>query len=694
MGALVTVGVALLFVPSREETALRLIEDGNVTRAAAVMAASPKVAPGPGGGGGAGTPAAPARAVVSPAEAMTLFILTLESGRAALLDDGEAAALVAPLADPVGAAGKLETLALPPAPEVRRRLLAALGDRLLALDRPGDAATLFGEARRLGDPGGSLADKQITALRWADQAAAALDLIELIRQDFPSDAARWHDLRFALLRETDRSGAVLEELLAALPADRLPSPAGLSLIVDCAAESGNTALPLPVMRRYLAADAAGRRFLGDSTPAAPPDPMLRQIARRYADYCAWNDGPADAFPAYAELARLGDSDALAQCLRLFDGLNEEETMAVLLLAQPLEALPQDVLALGVRLWTATGRVAAAESACRLELRRRPADAEAALKLADLLMGTSDYTAAAEVCRSTAALVPEDARLIRRLAQADLAEGRFEEALGGFARLAGRSDDPEAEETAACLAEALDRPIEQVAALKRKLSAVSNDAATVDALALALSGAGRPREAVDVLKEFGGPAPASAARALALAHAAMDARDPGTAVAALARPAFARNREAVECLLDAAGDASVAPAVAEFLRKNDAARALAIDSGLEAFRLSLIVADGDPSAAGVDWRNSASDSVDPGNDAADRLRTEADTAFAHSDYAGARRAMQEYLSRRPHAPAEDWSYLGTICKAQGDGAASRVAFQRFLQRLADRGRGRTPPSAAE
>lgn len=337
---------------------------------------------------------------------------------------------------------------------VRRAVVDRLVALALAHDRPGLAATVHA-----GTYGESPPD-DVTALELARlfrlQGENARALTALNRANSPRAKA----MRLTLLRELNQNAAALDQLLAE------GAPAGgwtmetITTLTQVARGSAQAEKAIPAVRQFLSQDpgnleawrmlVALQRESGSAEAAAASQSRVVGLTDRASDELReWgrllegSGQPAKAFDAYAELAARGDIPALERMIALNPGLFRDRELArVLADMVPVPRHDDYTLLLG-RILAKLGRYDESIAAYQLYLEVAPRDREALFELGILAIEIYEYQLAVDMLQRIKEADGSDVATIRRLGDAWVKLGEYENALAEYrlaAEMSGLPDD--------------------------------------------------------------------------------------------------------------------------------------------------------------------------------------------------------------------------------------------------------------
>jgi tetratricopeptide (TPR) repeat protein len=671
----ITLVLSYWMVPSNQEAARRLLNDGQVQRAAAMIRAED-----------APEAETAAAAVVTEEETLHLVETLLESSGPGehSLEGEKFVHLLSGLAE----FSKVEELISRHAETIGKAhassLYLSLGDVALAKSHPEAASRAYALALA-GDPESkALVTKMVHALRAQAKAGEALTAFEnwLTTSKFQlREDEALTELYTGLLRENNQSGRAMDVVLPSL--HQPPTEAEVTLIEKLTGESSRTADGIPVLLSYLKSNAQGKQLVSSlmaDSLETEIDPMVYARAKTLATYYEWQDMPSEAFTLHHNLALQGDRESLKRCIALYDGLDRESDLCSLLQKLPEKLLKPSDHHLLATLLTHGGDVQGATAQFESYLKAHTEDTSAISELASLHAASGDLSGAATLLASALKIAPHDQALLTDYGDLLISTDRAREALPVYEELSRDAKNDEALERFALLAENLDEPALLAEALNRQIACVPKPCPDLQlALARTMSQLGESEANIsvflaDAIKE----SPEQPCLRIALAKILVQTPQAADAVPLLATAELAGSAEGVELLCEAVQNGADPRLVAEFVKKNPTASTIAIAPEYQETRRTIVSGEAAKELAAKegDERSVVPDIEDYLN----KLREEADASYRSGNTAVAFAKISTYFEKTPLAHPADWNLLGHIYQSMGQTEKSRKAFEKSLNSL--------------
>ena len=670
-----TLVLSYWMVPSNQEAARRLLNDGQVQRAAAMIRSED-----------APEPELAATAVVTEEETLQLVeTLLASSGHGEHPLEGEKFVhLLSNLSDFAMVKELISRHAETMGKAQASALYLNLGDVALAKSHPEEASRAYALALA-GDPQSkALVTKIVQALRAQAKAGEALSAFDnwLTTSKFALRADEaLTELYTGLLRENNQSGRAMDVVLPSL--HQPPTEAEVSLIEKLTGESSRTADGIPVLLSYLKSNTQGAKLvtsLMTDSLESELDPTIYARAKTLATYYEWQDMPSEAFTIHHNLALQGDHESLKRCIALYDGLDRESDLCSLLQKLPEKLLKPTDHHLLATLLTHGGDVEGATAQFESYLKAHADDTSAISELASLHAASGDLSGASTLLASALKIAPHDQALLTDYGDLLISTGRVREALPVYEELSRDAKNDEALERFALLAENLDEPALLAEALNRQIACVPKPCPDLQlALARTMSQLGESEANIsaflaDAVKE----SPEQPCLRIALAKILVQTPRAAEAVPLLATAELAASAESVELLCEAVQSGADPRVVGAFLKKNPAASAVAIAPEYQDARRQIVSGEASKEAAAKAGEDR---SVVPDiEDRLIKLREEADASYRSGNTAVAYAKISAYFEKTPLAHPADWNLLGHIYQSMGQNEKSRKAFEKSLQAL--------------
>lgn len=662
-------------VPSNEETARRLLSDGQVRRAAAVMRTQP-------------TEEASAADTEKVSDSDTLHLLEamLQTGSHSTDIDAtrqKFTELLRSLKDlsPVPALihrneGDLDDKAT-------ASLYLSLADLALSRGANDEATAAYTQALRALPSDTSVVNNIIKAWRAqnkSERALAALEQWLKAQRDF-KESPEMRLTHMTLLRENGRSGEALDLYLPGLHSP--PSEDEVAMVEKLVGESSRTSDGIPVLAAFIGSDAQGSRLLDADLSVLPSSALsskVRERATMLASFYEWQDEPSKAFTLHYKLALLGDHESLKRCIALYDGLDREADLCRLLQSIPAKKLkPTEEHLLSVLLMH-TGATEEAMEHFRSYLASHKDDASAMGELASILAAQGSFDEAIQWLERALQHAPHTRSLMHDYGDLLITVGRARDALPIYEELSRDPKDDEALERFALVAEGLEAPAVLAEALTREINACGKPCPDLQiALTRVMRELNTPENEVSTyLAEAVKGSPELPCLRIELAKTIVETPRAEEAPALLARDEFAASSEAVELLCEAVQNGADTKVVAAFFKAHPHVSDLPIAPEYQDSRRQIIAGNGAQIVEATE--NAESPDREDAHEKLVKLREEAEASFRAGDHAAAYTKISHYFERTPFAHPADWNLLGHIYKSMGQLEKGRKAFAKSLESL--------------
>jgi predicted Zn-dependent protease len=559
-----------------------------------------------------------------------------------------------------------------------------LARRALGEGDPKLAADIYTDlAGRVGSLKVETVEMMVLAYRYTGQSKPAFDCIERMQKqlgDIDQLPAGMRDTYVALLMEVDRPGDAFDILrgdfeAAAGDAGRLE--ALLPVLVEAASYSERGAELPPYYEAYFAAlpqsklPLAGLAQIGRSELTQSHVAFLEH-AKRYAQICEWNDFYDRSLDYYLKGAAMGDDFSLKRAIALNEGLRRDTDMADQLLELvPIPGQPQHALMLA-RLLGEDARYDQARTVYLAYIESNPDSAAATLELAALEEESGDLEAAINYYKRTSEMLPDDTQLKLRIAGLHVAFGEHEEAFGLYRSLPEGDHTNATLERLQMLAEALGDYEELNRAIKMGFARRQKPGAEhfLD-LAQSHSLTGDTSNEVLVLSGAMHSLPESQQIAVALADVLYRESRFEEAMQILTRRDLRDNMQAMSLFIEICGGTDNHAYAAKYLAAGiegefDFAPSVRIELGQiyeetgklqSAQQLYASVPEG-----GMAWQLLAA------------------AKYKTGEYDRAEEYQRRYLKAAEQPDAQDWVFLGDICKNLGKEREANVCYKHSLNLL--------------
>ena len=626
-------------------------------------------------------------AVVEPVDYQRLMAIAFDSVGTGKLSGEEVARITSVLerCDPTsGSFENLKRHAGKMSDSENEYFYSVLARRALGEGDPKLAAEIYTDlAGQVGRLKIETVEMMVRSYRYTGQSKPAFDCIERMREqlgDVDKLPAGLRDTYVALLMEVDRPGDAFDILrgdfeAAAGDAGRLE--ALLPVLVEAASYSERGAELPPYYETYFAALPQDKLPLSELAQVGRSELTQSHVAflehaKRYAQICEWNDFYDRSLDYYLKGAAMGDGFSLKRAIALNEGLRRDTDMADLLMELvPIPGQPQHALRLA-RLLGEDGRHDEARSVYEVYIDSNPDSAAATLELAALEEESGDLEASINHYKRASELLPDDSGLKLRIAGLHVAFGEYEEAFGLYRSLPESEHSDATLERLQMLAEALgeyrelNRAIKMIFARKQKPG-------PEDYLDLAQSHslAGDTSNELLVLSGAMHSLPESQQVAVALADVLYRESRFEEAMQILTRRDLHDNMQAMSLFIEICGGTDNHAYASKYLaagieREFDFAPSVRIELGqiyeetgklLAAQQLYASVPEG-----GMAWQLLAA------------------AKYKTGEYDRAEEYQRRYLKAAEQPDAQDWVFLGDICKNLGKEREANEAYKHSLNLL--------------
>ncbi|MGI9241074.1 MAG: tetratricopeptide repeat protein [Verrucomicrobiales bacterium] len=559
-----------------------------------------------------------------------------------------------------------------------------LARRALAEGDPKLAAEIYSDlAARVDVLTVETVDMMVRAFRYTGQSQPAFESIgRLGKQLGGVDAlpAEMREIYVALLLEVDRAGEAFDILsrdfkAAGDDAERLEGL--LPTLVEAASYSERGAELPPYYEAYFAALPQNKLSLGELANIGRGELDQSQVAflghvKRYAQICEWNDFFDRSFDYYLKAAALGDGASLDRCVDLNEGLMRPADLAdVLLHLVPVQGRPDYTLKLAQMLGE-DARYDEARGIYTGYIEANPDSARAQLELAALEEESGDLKAAMNWYLAGFELRPDDIKLKIRVASLHIAFGEHEEAFEIYRSFADAEHTESTLESLQMLAEAMGDYVE----LNRATSLIfvrqeSPRAEHYLDLAQTFSLKGDTAAELAVFTRAVYELPESEKIAVAYADVLYRERRFDEAVKLLTRPELQDNMRAMALFIEICGGTDQHLYAANYLPK-------AIEETFDfppSVRIELGQIYEETGELGSAQRLYAS--VPEGGMAWQLLAT---AKYKTGEFDRAEEYQRRYLKAAIEPDAQDWVFLGDICKNLGKEREATEAYKHSLDIL--------------
>ncbi len=559
-----------------------------------------------------------------------------------------------------------------------------LARRALAEGNPKLASEIYADlTSRVSSLRVETVEMMVRSYRYTGQSKPAFDCIERLRKqlgDVDKLPVALRDTYVALLMEVDRPGDAFDILrrdydTAAGDPQRLEEL--LLALVEAASysERGNE-LP-PYYQKYFAAIPQSKLSLGELAEIGRGELTKSLVAfldhaKRYAQICEWNDFFDSSFDYYLKCAALGDEFSLARAIALNEGLMRHTELADLLLELvPVQGQPQHTLMLA-RLLGEDARYDDARRIYKDYLKTNPEAASAQLELAALEEESGDLEAAMAQYQRTLQLTPDDTSLKVRIASLHVAFGEHDKAFEIYRSLPDEAHTEVTLERLQMLAEAhgdydeLNRAFGiSFAKLKKPTAGHYLDLAQSHSLR------GDTAQELSVLNDAMYNLPESEQIAVALADVLYRESRFDEAMKLLTRRNLRDNMQAMSLFIEICGGTDQHSYAAKYLpeaieKKFDFPPSVRIELG------QIYEETGKLQSAQALYA-----SVPEGGQAWQLL---AAAKYKTGEYDRAEEYQRRYLKAAEQPDAQDWVFLGDICKNLGKEREANEAYKHSLNLL--------------
>ena len=311
--------------------------------------------------------------------------------------------------------------------------------RALGEGDPKLAADIYTDlARRVSSLKIGTVTMMVRSYRYTGQSKPAFETIDRLREqigDVDKLPSELRDTYVALLMEVDRPGDAFDILARDFEAagdDPARLEALLPTLVAAASYSERGKDLPPYYEAYFGALPQSEMGLSElaqigRSELTPSLVAFLEHGKRYAQICEWNDLYDRSFDYYLKCAALGDDVSLKRVIALNEGLRRDTEFAELLVELvPVPGHPEHTLTLA-QLLGEDARYEEARDVYLDYLKSNPDAAEARLELAALLEESGDLEAAMPHYQKSSELLPDDTQLKLRIAGLHVAFGEHEQA---------------------------------------------------------------------------------------------------------------------------------------------------------------------------------------------------------------------------------------------------------------------------
>lgn len=559
-----------------------------------------------------------------------------------------------------------------------------LARRALAEEDPELAASIYTDlAGRASSLAVETVDMMVRTYRYIGRSRPAFESIERLGQQLGSiDAlpAEMRDTYVSLLLEVDRSAEAFEILsrdFRAAGTDAVRLEALLPTLVEAASYAERGAELPPFYEAYFAALPQSSLPLAKLADIGRGELSRSQVTflghvKSYAQICEWNDFFDRSFEYYLKGAALGDQLSLERAVDLNEGLLRSPELTELLVHLiPVQGHPEYSLKLAQML----GEEARYDEARKIYsgyIESNPDSPVARLELAALEEECGDLKAALASYRRVLELTPDDAELKVRIASLHIAFGEHEEAFEVYRSL---PDESHTELTLECL-QMLAEAMGDYDELDRATSMIFERHAAHSAehyldLAQSRSLKGDTAGELAVLTAASYSLPKSEQIAVAFADVLYREGRFNEAVKLLTRPELRDNMQALSMFIEICGGTDQHLYAANYLPE-------AIEETFD-FPPSVRIELGQiyEETGELDSAQRLYASVPEGGMAWQLL---AAAKYKTGEFDRAEEYQRRYLKAASEADAQDWVFLGDICKNLGKEREANEAYKHSLNLL--------------
>lgn len=689
----ISFGIAAFLVPSRHELAQRLFKDGSHLRAmqATLNIDAPATRESDVEQNRPQAEDLVTRVFLNPS---LLPELTQDVASRELLAEGvilapEPQRVLTALAD---LSGELTT-------EDREQLLRCVATRALDRGQPALAGLVFNQLVQLRPDAMSeeMLREVVRSWRANVQPAQALASLEAwmisAKVRGLTVASDLEDLRIQLLLETDHAAGAMDLLMARLEQEKTQGEVTQSTLeraVEIAGYCSRVVEMRPYVTAFLNSQPLGRASITEVAAALKDgkSPLLEQrglwmrLAKDLAHWCEWTNASDEALELYEKLAVLGDAEGLQRVVEIGNDLGAGGSLLAVLdlvMTQPRnEIYAKDYgEALGL-----AGRLEEASTQYQTWLKIHPEDAKGVAEYAALCEERDDLDSALIAWRLAAKQEPENADYRKREAEVCLDLKRDREALVIYSQLPPDQHDSTTLENFALVAESLGEYPALNQALLARFKRLEHPH-TPDFLELARSFelTGRNGEQLDYLRRGLATLPDSLNLRRQLASALRDADRNLEAVEVLEVATTRSDLRSMCIYLSAASRSDQYMRAATFLknqiaRRQDFPADVRLDLGHICYHTGQF-----------DEARKFYASVDA-NAATWPLLAQA--CYQLGSYAEAEKYQRQYLSEMESIPAEQFIFLGDICRVSGKEEEADVAYNQALESIRTKHEAEIPP----
>ncbi len=675
-------GLAGYLVPSRHELAQRLFKDGSHLRA---MQASLDIDP---------TVEIP-KTGVDRQEAENALIRVLmdpstitgnsnDSDRRDVLAEG-----ILTARDPKSALVNVADIAVILPTSDRENLLRAVAARALDQGQPALAGLVFNQLVQLRPE--SMSEEMLHEVVRSWRANShPIEALESIQAWITSAAARGaqpsaaiQEQHIQLLLETDHAGQALDFLVAQLDAQKAGGGvllATLERAIEAAGYCGKITEMRPHVASFLASHPLGQATVAEigADLASGQAKLLAEraswmrMAADLAHWCEWSDAADEALGLYEKLAVLGDAKALQRVVEIGPDLGSTGRMLAVL--DLVMGRSENVIysrSYGLQLGLA-GRLDEASAQYSRWLKSNPQDSEALAEYAALCEERDDWDAALVAWKQVADQRPDNPEYRKREAEVCLELNRDREALGLYRRLSPTQHDSTSLENFALVAESLGEYVSLNQALLWRFERLERPH-TPDYLELARSYTltGQFPEQLDLLRKAVASMPQSLTLRRQLATTLQDVDRDLEALEVLEVPTTREDLRSMCLYITAASRSDQFMRAATFLKQAIASRQdfpadVRLDLGHICYHTGQF-----------DEARKFFASVDS-NAATWPLLAQA--CYQLGSFAEAEKYQRKYLEEMDAVPAEQYIFLGDICRGAGHEDAADQAYNLALETI--------------
>lgn len=693
--AVLSFGLAGFLVPSRQELAQRLFKDGSHVRA---MQATLDIDT-------SGEISAADVDWQQAEDALTRLLMDPSTITESVQSPGKLDVLaqgILTARDPSAALVNVADLAAVLPTRDREGLLRAVAARALDQGQPALAGLVFNQLVQLRPETMSeeMLREVVRSWRANSHPAEALDGIQVWMASAASRGLQPSPIvqeeRIQLLLETDHAPQALELLLAQLESQQTGSGvirATLERAIEAAGYCGKITEMRPHVTSFLTAQTLGLATvaeIGADLASSQPKLMAQReswmrMATDLAHWCEWSDAADEALGLYEKLAVLGDAGALQRVAEIGPDLGSTGRMLVVLdLVMGRSENAIYARSYGLQLGLA-GRLEESSSQYTRWLKSHPQDSEALAEYAALCEERDDLEAALVAWKQVANLQPDNPEFRKREAEVCLDLKRDREALDLYRSLAPSQHDSTSLENFALVAEALGEYPALNQALLWRFQRLDHPH-TPDYLELARSYSliGQFAEQLDLLRKAVVSIPQSFTLRRQLASTLQDVDRNLEALEVLEVPGTREDLRSMCLYITAASRSDQFMRAASFLKlaiatRQDFPADVRLDLGHICYHTGQF-----------DEARKFFGSVDS-NAATWPLLAQA--CYQLGSFTEAEKYQRKYLEEMDAVPAEQYIFLGDICRGAGHEEEADRAYDLALETIRNKHEEETPPSPA-